>query len=130
MIPLAWRKYKERYRLIGNKCDVCGEKFFPQRMVCPKCRSKGRLSEIKYSGKGKVISYSKIRSPPKGFEEYKPYYVGIIELEEGPRIFSQIVDVDSVQIGMPVKMIFRRLSENRETGLIHYGFKFTKDTGQ
>ena len=52
--------------------------------------------------------------------------MAIIELDEGPRITSQIVDCkpDSVKSGMRVKSVFRRLGEDSESGILHYGTKF------
>jgi len=56
-----------------------------------------------------------------------PYIVGIVELDEGPKVTAQIVDAreEELKIGMPVKMVFRRLRVDGDEGLIHYGFKFT-----
>ena len=55
-----------------------------------------------------------------------PYIVALIDLEEGPRITAQLTDVasDEVEIGMPVEMVIRKISEEGERGLIVYGYKF------
>ena len=41
-IPLTWRRIPERYRLLGSTCSHCNTKYFPKRIVCPKCRRKGK----------------------------------------------------------------------------------------
>lgn len=125
-LPLTWRRIPERYGLIGSECESCGAKYFPVRRVCPRCRRKGKTREMKFSGKGKVYSFTVIYSPPTGFELDAPYIMAIVELAEGPRLTSQIVDCDSkdVKIGTPVEMIFRKIQEDGKEGLIHYGFKF------
>ncbi len=128
MVVRTWRHIKERYNLIGTRCKTCGSVYFPSRNICPKCRRKGELEEFKFSGKGKVYTYSIVRTPPKEFENIAPYIVGIIELEEGARITSQIdCDLNKIDIGMPVKVVFRRISEDGPDGVINYGYKFVYD---
>ncbi|RLJ10277.1 MAG: transcriptional regulator [Candidatus Aenigmatarchaeota archaeon] len=125
-VPFHWRRFKERYHLIGSVCENCGSYFYPKRSICPKCRRKGKLKDYKFSGKGRIYSYTVIRVPPSGFDEYVPYVVAIVELEEGCKIASQIVDCDpeDVRIGMPVKACFRKIREENKSGIILYGFKF------
>jgi hypothetical protein len=125
-VPFHWRRFKERYRLIGSKCEHCGEYFYPKRTICPKCRRSGKIKELKFSGKGRVYSYTVIRVPPEGFRLYVPYVIAIIELEEGAKVLSQIVDCDpgKVKIGMKVQACFRKIRSEDDTGLILYGFKF------
>lgn len=125
-VPLHWRRYKERYNLLGTKCEVCGNTYFPMRKICPSCRRDGKPYTIKFSGKGKVFTYSVIRFPSEDFEIYAPYVVGIIELDEGPKVTSQIVDcsIEDVYIGMPVETCFRKLMTQGKEGIICYGFKF------
>jgi len=80
----------------------------------------------KFSGKGRVYSFSTVYDPPERFEDYVPYTVAIIELEEGPLVTARLTDVDNngVYIGMPVEMVTRILSEDGERGLINYGYNF------
>ena len=79
-----------------------------------------------FSGKGRVYSFSTVYDPPERFEDYVPYTVAIIELEEGPLVTARLTDVDNngVYIGMPVEMVTRILSEDGERGLINYGYNF------
>jgi hypothetical protein len=125
-IPLTWRRIPERYRLLGVKCETCGKYYFPKRSVCPKCRRKGKLVEFKYSGKGKIYSFTEVTAPPEGFEDQVPYVLAIIELDEGAKLTAQIVDVHKkdVKIGSRVEQVFRMIQKDDPEGLIHYGFKF------
>ncbi|MEM3462468.1 MAG: OB-fold domain-containing protein, partial [Candidatus Bathyarchaeia archaeon] len=60
----------------------------------------------------------------KGFEDQAPYAIGIVQLKEGVRILSQIVDCDPMELreGVRVKMVIRRIRE--DGGFIEYGYKF------
>ncbi len=54
-----------------------------------------------------------------------PFAMGVIQMDDGARLTTQIVDVpfDQVKIGLPVKLEFRRISSEGEAGIIHYGHK-------
>ncbi|OYT54136.1 MAG: transcriptional regulator [Candidatus Altiarchaeales archaeon ex4484_2] len=125
-IAAHWRLIPQRYNLVGTKCSNCGEKFFPPRVICPNCRRAGDIEEFRFSGEGRVYSYTVIHVPPDGFEFQKPYILGIIELAEGPRILSQIVDCkpEDVEIGSRVEKVFRKVIADGSEGIIRYGYKF------
>jgi len=125
-VAFHWRGFKERYGLVGSKCEHCNRYFFPVRLMCPECRRKGKTKEHRFAGKGKVFSFTVVRTPPSGFELYIPYIMAIVELDEGARVVSQIVDCspEEVEIGMPVESCFRKIREENKSGLILYGFKF------
>jgi len=124
-LPKNWRLRKQRYSMVGEICEKCGARIFPPRDVCPEC-SKPAATPYTFSGKGTVYSYATVFQAPKGFEEYVPYTVAMVKLEEGPMVAAQLTDVDheEVKIGMPVEMVTRKLYEEGEEGLIVYGYKF------
>ncbi len=76
--------------------------------------------------KGKVISYTIIRVPPQQFADQAPYAVGIVELEDGIKLTGQIVDCDfnDLKTGMKVKIEFRKIFQDGESGILCYGYKF------
>lgn len=125
-VPMHWRRYRERYNLIGTRCEVCGRTYFPSRKICPHCRRDGKPVTVKFSGRGKVFTYTVIRTPSDDFRIYAPYVMGIVQLEEGPKVTSQITDCspEDVHIGMPVEACFRKLTSQGKEGIICYGFKF------
>jgi uncharacterized OB-fold protein len=55
-----------------------------------------------------------------------PFVLGVIELEDGSRLTTQITDVmpGEVTIGMPVEAVFRKVSEDGDSGIIQYAIKF------
>ena len=94
-------------------------------MVCPECRSQ-ELNKHRFSGRGTIYSFSTVYSPLPRFEEMAPYVVALIDLDEGPRLAAQMTDVEptDVEIGAPVEMVVRKISEEGVKGVILYGYKF------
>ena len=84
------------------------------------------MERVKLNGRGTVVSYSVIHDAPAQYEMMKPYGLAIVEMEEGCRLTSQIIDVDpaTVKIGMQVEAAFWKLEQEGESGIIHYGYKF------
>ncbi len=124
-VPRFWRKQIARYNLVGTYCKTCDGYFYPPRNVCPDCRRDGKIEEHKFNGKGELVTYTLIHTAAEGFEGQTPYVLGIVQLEEGPRLTSQIVgDPATMHIGMKVKPVFRKLGQDGERGMIYYGTKF------
>lgn len=120
----TWRNYKHVYGLYGYKCVECGKIYYPKKYLCS-CGSK-EFEDIKLSGRGKLITFTQVRSKPACFVDMPSYCLGIVELEEGVRVLAQIADAefDDLRIGMPVKAVFRRLYQDGDDGVVVYGVKF------
>lgn len=127
-VPRYWREQKERYNLTGTKCNNCGYLTFPRRTLCPKCRheSMGQLEDATFEGTGTLVTWTRVHDGLEGRELETPYLLGIVELDEGPRVTAQIVDLDpdEVELGMELESRFRKLGEASESGVVHYGYKF------
>jgi uncharacterized OB-fold protein len=120
-----WRKQPQRYNLIGTRCETCGKHFYPPRSFCPTCRREGTIVEHQFAGTGTVVTHTVIRSASEAFDHLTPYVLGIIELDEGPRLTAQIIcSPDEVSIGMRVKKVFRKIGSDGESGPLYYGTKF------
>lgn len=125
-IPRHWRLKKQRYRLVGEICPSCDAKVFPPRDICPECGEEAKTL-YSFSGRGEVYSFTKVLDPPDGFEEFAPYTIAMIKLEEGPLVTAQLTDLENkeLSIGMPVEMVTRKLrSTSDERGMLVYGYKF------
>jgi uncharacterized OB-fold protein len=125
-IPRHWRLKQQRYKLVGEVCPHCEAKLFPPRDVCPECGGEAK-SLYNFSGRGEVYSYTTVQDAPAGFEEYAPYTVALVKLEEGPLVTAQLTDLgeQDVEIGTPVEMVTRRLrTDGDERGMLIYGYKF------
>ncbi len=120
-----WRKIDTRYNLIGSECEKCKTLYFPPRIICRICGRDTKMRSRKLSGNGKVYSFTTIRVPSDTFKESAPYTVGVIELEEGPKVEGHVVENGKkVAIGSKVKTVFRKMYVDGDEGLIHYHFKF------
>ena len=127
-VAREWREIPGRYNLEGSKCENCGRIFFPRRDFCPYCRraSIGKIVDYDVSRTGKVYSYSVVHEPHGFNNRQKPYAVAMVETDDGVKVSGQLVDVDleKIEIGMPVRAVLRKLDADGADGVIHYGFKF------
>ena len=101
-----WQATKEK-RLTYQQCADCGAVVFYPRRHCTGCMSRN-LAWKESAGQGTVYTYSIVRqSYHPFFRSMAPYAVAWIDLDEGPRLVSNVVGVEdpaSVRIGMRVKV--------------------------
>jgi uncharacterized OB-fold protein len=107
-----WDAVQER-RLVMPACDRCGKVTFPPTVACPAC-SGAAFTWKEMSGRGKVFSfvvYHRVYHP--AFADKVPYVVAVVELEEGPRIISNVVGmpVEDVQCEMPVTVVYEEVRD-------------------
>src|SRR5690242_21497656 len=97
-----------RHELVFQRCRGCGTKRFPPRAVCPVCLSSS-VEWVRASGRGTVYSFTVThQNQAPGFRESLPYVLAVVELEEGPRVMTNVVGCtpDAVRIGLPVEAVF------------------------
>jgi uncharacterized OB-fold protein len=102
-----------RGELYLQRCKDCRHVWYPAGMNCPKCLSTN-FEWSAMSGRGTVwsfIVYHHCWHP--GFQKDIPYNVAMIQLEEGPIVITNIVNVpnDSIKVGMPVTLVFEPATE-------------------
>jgi uncharacterized OB-fold protein len=91
-----------------QRCQDCRQVWYPAGTNCPKCLS----TNFEWSpmrGRGTVWSFIVYHHCwHRGFEKEIPYNVAMIQLEEGPIVISNIVEVknEAIKVGMPVKVVF------------------------
>ena len=74
--------------------------------------------------RGRVYSYTLLQEPAAEFAAQAPFYLALVELDDGALITAQLTDVDSVSIGDRVEMVTRKLTTDGDRGMIIYGYKF------
>jgi uncharacterized OB-fold protein len=102
-----WAAAKE-HKLKIQKCNGCGNYWFPPSEHCPECLSADN-TWVEASGKGRVFSFVTYqRLYNKGWEGEIPYVVALIELDEGPRLLSNLTGIapEDVACDMAVKVVF------------------------
>ena len=91
-----------------QRCDACANVYFPPRPFCPNCASR-KVSVFKASGKGKLYSYV-INHRPAAPGFTPPYSIAVVELDEGPRMMTNIVDCpqtpEALELDMKVEVKF------------------------
>ena len=90
-------------RLILQRCSACDAVIWYPRSICPKCASFD-LEWFEASGVGHVYSYSVVHRSVGGWKDATPYVVAYVELEEGPRIMTNIVDVDPAAVAIDARV--------------------------
>jgi uncharacterized protein len=101
-------------RLLLRRCTSCRTVHYYPRPFCPSCWSDD-VEWVEAGGGGHVYTYSMVhRNDLPPFQEQVPYLAAIVELDEGPRIMSRLVDVegDAVDIGMRVQADFTALTDD------------------
>ena len=107
-----WEAAK-RHELVLQKCQSCGHYRHPAGDTCPNCLS-DNLDWVRASGLGTVYTWTvfhQVYHP--AFAEDAPYAVVAIELDEGPRMVTNLVDckIEDIQVGMPVEVVFDDVTE-------------------
>jgi uncharacterized protein len=100
-------------RLMVQRCRDCGEAQLYGRAHCRRCR--GAVVWEEASGRGTVYSFTVIRQNyVRPFRDLVPYVVALVDLEEGPRVMTNIVgcEPEAVRIGMPVTARFEPVSDD------------------
>lgn len=102
-----WAATKDK-KLTYQQCRQCNTIVFYPRRHCTGCTD-GELEWKTASGKGTVYTYSVVRQSYHPFFRHQiPYAVAWIDLDEGPRMLSNIVGVDDplndIEIGMKVEV--------------------------
>jgi len=94
-------------RLLLQHCGACGHVQLYQQAMCRRCLGT-ELVHRPASGRATVHSFSVVhRAPGPAFKQDTPYAVLLVELEEGPRMISSLIDADpmSVDFDMQVELV-------------------------
>ena len=100
-------------KLLVPRCNACERTFWHPRPRCPHCGS-GNVGWISGSGKGAIHTFTVVRqSGDPFFKTRLPYAVAMVELDEGVRLMSNIVDtpIETLRIGMRVEVLFEAAGE-------------------
>ena len=100
------REYWEgakRGELRIQRCRSCGKAYFFPRPFCPHCSSRD-VEWFTATGKAKLYSYVINHRPARGFDDMAPYVIAIVELEEGPRLMSNVIGIEPTPENLPIDL--------------------------
>jgi 3-oxo-4,17-pregnadiene-20-carboxyl-CoA hydratase alpha subunit len=96
--------------LLLQQCSACRAYRHPPSPICANCLG-DRHAWVPASGRGTVYTFVVVREARRGWDKAVPYVLAVVELEEGPRILTDLVNLapEDVRIGMPVEVTFAEL---------------------
>lgn len=94
-----------------QRCLDCGKPYFYPRPVCPQCGSTN-IEWFTATGDATLYSYVINQRPAPGFEDDAPYAIAVVQLAEGPRMMTNLVDVpaepEALVLDMPLHVTFEQ----------------------
>lgn len=114
-----WEKCQQ-HELWVRKCNECSQTYFYPRDICPNCFSRD-TDWIQCSGKGTLHTFGVVVRPPhRAWMEDVPFVVAMVDLEEGCRMPTNLVEVDpdpdnpgeKIRVGMPVEVVWEDRTDN------------------
>ena len=102
-------------KLMGSKCKKCQALYLPPHPICIKCHGSD-MEWVELKGDGKLAAFAAISVGPtctiaEGHDRNNPYLVGIVKMDEGPKLCGRIQGIDprnpdKIKVGTPVKVEF------------------------
>jgi hypothetical protein len=108
-------------RIMASRCTACGAQSFPPRADCELCMGSA-FTFVEITGRGTLVTYTRIVAAPRGFEADAPYVIGVADLAEGGRAlawFGQTIPEEAIAIGMPLQLV-PRVDDEREEIHVEY----------
>jgi uncharacterized protein len=99
-----------------QRCGPCAAAYFPPSPYCPRCLSDDVEWQVT-SGRGRLHTYVIAHRPAPGYEDEVPYAIAIVELDEGPRLMSNIVGIPNTPEHLVLDMELRVAFESRGDGM-------------
>ncbi len=117
----AFAEHLRAGQLMASRCAACGQRSFPPRADCERCLSP-EFEWVEISGRGRLLTWSRISAAPAGFEQFAPYTVAMLELADGGRALAWLGDSvleDTLRPGIELQLV-PRLHEELEDIHVDY----------
>lgn len=111
---------------MASRCKKCQALYLPPHPICTKCHAND-MEWVEMQGSGRLAAFTAIAVGPtctidEGFDRNNPYLVGIVELEEGPKISGRILGLDpkkpeDIKVGTPLTVEFLEQGAGKRTFL-------------
>lgn len=102
-----------KHELLLQRCTQCNKFQFYPRIICANCTSEN-LEWVKATGRGRVLTFTIVRrAVSEAYAADVPYVVALIQLDEGPKMMSNVVqcDPETLVVGSPVQVVFEDWSD-------------------
>ena len=119
----SYEKFLAEKRLMGSRCSSCGSLRLPPRPLCPDCHGE-ELEWVEMSGNAKLAAFTAVSvgttpTIEEGHSRDNPYLVGVVQLEEGPKVSARILGLDAknpdkVKVGTPLKVEYLEQKEGKK----------------
>ena len=115
---------------VGGKCRICGTVQFPRTKACvsPNCGAFRSQDPHPFADiPAKIQSWT---ADNLTYSPDPPAHFGMVVFEEGGRLMADLTDVDvgGVEVGMPMRMVFRIKQFDERRGFTKYFWKAAPDT--
>ncbi len=100
-------------RIVASRCGSCGFTSFPPRADCPRCLA-GQFQWVEVSGRGTIVTWTRLHAAPAGFEDLAPYTIGVVDLDETGRLLAWVgesIAESEIHAGMRVQVVPRLFEE-------------------
>lgn len=111
--------------LVGGKCRACGTVQYPRQRYCvnPGCNALDSQDDYLFAERtGKVLSYT---ADGLTYSPDPPTYFGMVQVDGGGRMLMDFTEVDptTIDVGLPVRMVFRIKDADSNRGFVRYFWK-------
>jgi 3-hydroxy-3-methylglutaryl CoA synthase/NAD(P)-dependent dehydrogenase (short-subunit alcohol dehydrogenase family) len=120
-----WRKRKMILGLVGGKCTECGTPQFPQTEVCVNPQCTARRTQQEYEFAGQPARVKTFTGDMLAVSYDPPHVYGMIQFDNGGRFMADFTDckLAEVKVGLPMQMVFRKRTQDKERGFVNYFWK-------
>lgn len=110
-------------KLMASRCKKCQALYLPPHPICTKC-SGNDMEWVEMKGNGKLAAFTAVAVGPtstieEGYDRNNPYLVGVVQLDEGPKVSSRIQGLDAkkpeaIKVGTPLTVDFLEPEESKQ----------------
>lgn len=122
---------RDGWRLPASHCSACGAEFHPPRARCPRCGA-AELQEVSLPKTGRLLSYTLVHQTSPASMIAPPYYVGLVEIDEGPvieAVGASRVAASTLLVGARVRLVLEPLGRDEDgEEIVSYRFVLDEDT--